>query len=176
MAYLLMFFFGITSTTIMLPPSEVALLVLANMHQTEPIVMFGRTFDAAHYGARFPWLLPIVAAIATNIGNTMWYYIGAGMLNIRIPFIKKRLDKIRAIDINKVGRTKEAVLWTACLFSAPPVTAVAVASGAVNYGIVRYHLVTIIPKIMRYYLVMIFGEVFINIGKVSLHWLLGLFS
>ena len=158
MAYLLLFIFGITSTTIMFPPTELALLVLANMDQTKPIVMFGMTFDAAHYGARFPWLLPIVAAVSTNIGNTMWYLIGSGMLNIKNKFFKKYLDKVREFDIEKLGRAKEAVLWSACLVSVPPVTAVAFASGVVRYGLVRFHLVTIIPKIIRYYLVLILAR------------------
>lgn len=177
MAYLLMFLFGITSTTVMFPPTEVALLVLTNLHEASEFTVpwIHVTISAQRYGARFPWLLPVVAAVSTNIGNSMWYFIGSGLLNIRAPFINKYLDKIRAIDINKVGRTKEAVLWSACLISAPPVTAVAFASGAVNYGFVRFHAVTIVPKIIRYYLVMIFGEVFINLGKVIFQWAVGLF-
>ena len=154
MAYVLMLILGITSTTIMFPPSEIALLALANMDQMPPIVISGYTLDVAKYSTSFPWLLPIVAAVSTNIGNSMYYLVGAGAIRME----NKVTRKIKDFDINKLGKAKEVVLWTACLFSVPPVTATAFASGVVRYGLWRYHAVTIIPKIIRYYLVLILGR------------------
>jgi len=159
MTYLLMFILGITSTTIMFPPTEVALVALAGVESVPPITKFGMTLDLARYRADLPWLLPIVAAISTNIGNSMYYLVGAGA----IRFDNKVTRKIRDFDINRLGRAKEVALCTAALFSIPPVTAGAFASGVIKYGLLRYHLVTIIPKIIRYYLVFWLGRSFINV-------------
>ena len=138
----------------MLPPTELALLALANMDQTPPMHILGITINFAKYATNFPWILPIVAAVSTNIGNTCYYLVGAGVLR----FENKVIRKIREFDINRLGRAKEVVLCTAALFSIPPVTAAAFASGVVRYGLLRYHAVTIVPKIIRYYLVLLLAR------------------
>jgi membrane protein YqaA with SNARE-associated domain len=157
-ANLVMFLCGIAGATIFIPNTELALLALANMDKAPAMHIFGATIDIARYSTHTTWLLPVAAALGSGVANTLWYLVGAGVLKVRW----KVLDKIRKFDANRLGRGKEVLLVTAALFSLPPNTPLAFAAGAIHYGLPRYYLVTILPKITRYYLVMTVGRAVIS--------------
>lgn len=158
-----MFVCAILGATIFIPNTELVLLALANMDQVPAFHMLGMTVDLSKYSTTSPWMLPVTAAVGSNIANTIWYLAGAGLLKVR----SRAIDKIKSFDVNRLGRAREVLLCTAALFSVPPVTPLAFASGVIRYGLLRYHLVTIVPKIIRYYLVMQLGRAFL-IGIINL--------
>ena len=71
-AYIIAPVFAFISSIFFFLPSEVMLLVLANMNKMT-FKVFGTTLDLSKYGTDFPWLLPIVAAVGGVAGSCVYY-------------------------------------------------------------------------------------------------------
>lgn len=152
-AYILAPIFAFISSIIFVLPSEVALLVLANIG-TDPINVFGKTLDFTKYGTDFPWLLPVVAAGGSILGSYVYYLMGTGALNMST----KVKDKMESFDFDKMGKAREAVILVSNIISVPPVSAVSVASGMIKFNMPKFMLVSFIGKTIRYYIVIIAGH------------------
>lgn len=104
-AYLLAPVFAFIAAVFFFVPSEVMILVLANMDKV-PLEVFGRTIDVAKYGTDFPWLLPFTAAVGSVAGSCIYYAMGTGTLRIS----DKLKKKIENFDFERLGRSRDAVV------------------------------------------------------------------
>ncbi len=161
-AYIIAPALAFVSGIIIFLPSEITLLVLANMNKA-PIHAFGRTLDLTRYGTDFPWLLPVVMAIGSNAGSILYYFMGTGTMRMN----EKLKKKIESFDFKRFDRARDAVVFLASVTSLPPVSATAVASGMSRMNFWRYFYISYAGKVVRYYIVLILGHFAIS---VALKW------
>ncbi len=161
-AYIIAPVLAFISSIIIFLPSEVILLVLANMDKV-PVHLFGHTLNISKYATSFPWLLPVVMAIGSNGGSTIYYYMGTGALKVSGK-LKKKIDEF---DFEKFNKARDAVLLLACITSIPPVSAASIASGMTKMKYSKFFYIALAGKIVRYYIVLIVGRFAI---ELALKW------
>ena len=162
-AYGLMALLAFVSSVIIFLPSEVVILALANIDKVPPVALFGRELEIARYSTSFPWLLPFAASFGSNFGSWLYYLMGKGSLKIS----GKLKKKIEGFDFDKLGKSREAVIFLSGVISVPPVSAVSVASGVIRFNFARFYVVLFAAKVVRYYLVLIVGRIAV---ETALKW------
>ncbi len=159
-AYLIAPVLALISSIFIFLPSELVILILANMNEVKTIPVniaflhINTVIDLSRYGTDFPWLLPFAMALGSNIGSTFYYFMGTGALRVSEKFT----DKINSFDFNKLGKTRDTVVFVSGVISVPPVSLTAIASGMIKYRYIRYFIVSFSGKVCRYYLVLIAGQ------------------
>ena len=161
-AYLLAPILAFISSIIIFLPSEVMILVLGNMDKV-PLHLFGMELNISKYATSFPWLLPVVAALGSNGGSTLYYMMGSGALKMN----EKIKKKLASFDFERFGAARDAVVFVSAVTSVPPVSVTAIASGVIKFKFSRYFYVSLAGKILRYYLVLILGRFAI---EIALKW------
>jgi membrane protein YqaA with SNARE-associated domain len=162
-AYLLAPVFAFISSVVIFLPSEVMLLVLANMDKM-PVHLFGHELHIEKYATSFPWLLPVMMAFGSNGGSAIYFYMGTGALKTS----GKLKNKMETFDFTKFERARNAVVFISCVTSIPPVSVTAIASGMTEMKFAKYFYVSLAGKFVRYYLVLILGKFAVD---AALRWL-----
>lgn len=162
-AYILAPILAFISSVVFVIPFEVALLVLAGLDKV-PVHMFGKSLDIAKYGTTFPWLLPFVAALGSNAGSIVYYFMGKGAVRIN----EKLKQKMDSFDMDRFAKASYGFIIVSSLTSIPPVSVVAVAAGFIRMKFANYFTVSFFGKVVRYYLVIILGRFAIDL---ALRWL-----
>lgn len=163
-AYLLAPLLAFISSVVFVIPFEVILLVLAGLDKV-PVHIFGTNLDLAKYGTDFPWLLPFVAAIGSNLGSIIYYFMGTGAMKMNA----KLKAKMESFDMEKFHAARDGILFFSSITSVPPVSLVAVAAGIIRMKFARYFALTYVGKLVRYYLVIILGRFAIEAATKLFH-------
>jgi len=135
------------------------ILVLGNMDKV-PMHLFGMELNIAKYATSFPWLLPVVAALGSNGGSSLYYLMGSGTLRLNEKFKKK----LESFDFKRFGAARDAVVFVSAVSSIPPVSLTAIASGMIKLNFQRYFYISLAGKIVRYYIVLILGRFAIDLA------------
>ncbi|HOX29156.1 MAG TPA: hypothetical protein PLQ76_08400 [bacterium] len=157
-AYPLMIVLAFVSSLVIFLPSEIILLVLANIDKTPPVVLFGHELALAKYSTGFPWLLPVAATFGSNFGSCCHYLMGSGSLKLSGKF----KEKLEGFNFEKLGKSRDVVIFTSCIMSVPPVSLTALAAGMTKFGLPRYYAISFAGKLIRYYIVLIGGRVAVD--------------
>ncbi len=158
-AYILAPICAFISSVFFFLPSELALLVLANMDMMT-FNIFGTQIDIAQYSTSFPWLLPVVAAAGSVPGSWIYYSMGSGAMKMSV----KVKNKIESFDTGRLGNVREAVVLVSNIISVPPVSLTSVASGILKIDLRNFLVVSFIGKVVRYYIVLLVGQFAIDLA------------
>lgn len=157
-AYLLAPFLAFITSVVFFLPFDVILLVLSGLDKV-PVNVWGHHIELAKYGTDFPWLLPVVAALGSNLGTTMYYFMGAGAIKTSAR-LKRKME---SFDMERFRNARDVALIVSSITSIPPIAPTAVAAGIIRMNYARYFYMTYIGKTIRFYIVILIGRSAIEI-------------